>query len=65
MSAALATPAPVLSRPSGATLESRLDAVLADGAAGDRAECPLCGGAMAAEPDGRELRCEGCGSRLR
>jgi tRNA(Ile2) C34 agmatinyltransferase TiaS len=65
MSATLAIPAPVLSRPSGATLESRLDAVLADGAAGDHAECPLCGGAMAARSGGAELRCEDCGSRLR
>jgi tRNA(Ile2) C34 agmatinyltransferase TiaS len=62
MSSALATPAPVLSRPPSATLESRLDAVLAEAAARDHARCPVCGGRMAAEPEG--LRCNGCGSRL-
>jgi tRNA(Ile2) C34 agmatinyltransferase TiaS len=65
MSAALATPAPVLSRPSGATLESRLDAVLAEGRARERADCPVCGGEMANRSSGSELRCEDCGSRLR
>jgi tRNA(Ile2) C34 agmatinyltransferase TiaS len=62
MSSALATPAPVLSRPPGVTLESRLEAVLAEATARESAGCPVCGGAMAAEAD--ELRCNACGSRL-
>jgi tRNA(Ile2) C34 agmatinyltransferase TiaS len=62
MSTALATPAPLLSRPAGATLESRLDAALAEASASEHAECPVCGGPMAAK--GEDLRCSACGSRL-
>jgi hypothetical protein len=64
MSAALATPAPVLDRPGGLTLESRLDAVIAGARAGAQADCPVCGATMAPDHEGGELRCGGCNTRL-
>jgi tRNA(Ile2) C34 agmatinyltransferase TiaS len=62
MSAALAAPAPVVTPPSGLTLERYLDSVLLEALEHGHADCPLCGCAMSAAA--AELRCSGCGSRL-
>jgi len=47
----------------GLTLEQRLDRAWAELRAGGRADCPVCGGHMAAADDAAE--CGGCGSELR
>jgi hypothetical protein len=62
MSAALAPPVPVVSRPSGLTLERYLDSLLAEAREGGATDCPLCGCVMSGGPE--ELRCGCCGSRL-
>jgi hypothetical protein len=49
----------------GLTLEARLDCVWEGLRADGAADCPLCGGQMAAGPPGQAARCAHCRSRLR
>jgi hypothetical protein len=49
----------------GLTLEERLDCVWEGLRADGAAECPVCGGPMRAQTQGRTARCSGCRSQLR